>query len=379
MRVVVAIDKFKGSCDQVMLSAMIKTAFHSYSPEIYLRTFMAADGGEGTLGVFEDLGWKAVLIEVSDPIRRRHTTYFMVSPDGKKIAIELSKICGSKFLKGQRLPLIADSYGLGEAIMAAIERNPEEIIIGLGGSASNDLGLGIFQALDVLKIKGDKRGLQGLRGSLELNAEMLAELQSKTNPINFTILHDTNAFLSGSSGAIRVFGKQKGLNFVQRHFYDLRVARWVNKLENKFGISLRNVSGLGAAGGVSAALCSLFNATLVSGPDYLLSLSGFNVAALETDLIITGEGRFDKSTLTGKFAMKVIEFGRKNQIPVLVLCAQAEQDAIWKAQSISPHLKIIQLSEVTNSELLTINEIQSGITNGIHKYLGQLESIGIQI
>jgi glycerate kinase len=340
---------------------------------------MAADGGEGTLAVFEDLGWKAIPVEVSDPIRRRHTTYFMASPDGKKIAIELSRICGSRFLNGQKFPLISDTYGLGEAIVAAIERNPEEIIIGLGGSASNDLGLGIFQALDVLNTKGDDRGLKGLRGSLNLKVDMLAALQAKTNKINFTILHDTDAFLSGSSGALRIFGKQKGLNYIQRHFYDFRVARWVNKLEKKFAISLRDVPGLGAAGGVSAALYTLFKTTLISGPDYLLSLSGFNDAAVTTDLIITGEGRFDKSTLTGKFAMKVIEFGKANKIPVLVLCAHGEQDAIWQAQSISPHLKVIQLSEFSDSEFLSIAEIQKGITVGVHKYLGQLESIGIHI
>jgi len=379
MRVVVAVDKFKDSCDQIMLSKMIKNAFHSYSPEIYIRTFMAADGGEGTLTVFEDLGWKAIPIEVSDPIRRRHTAYFLVSPDGKKIAIELSRICGSRLLHGQKSPLISDSYGLGEAIKAAIEHKPEEIIIGLGGSASNDLGLGIFQAFNVFDSRVNQRGLKGLRGSVRVRAEMLAALQSKTSDIKFTILHDTNAFLTGSNGAIKVFGKQKGLNLLQRHLYEFKVARWVKKLEATFNISLSEVPGLGAAGGVPAALYTLFKTTLISGPDYLLSLSGFNDAAVTTDLIITGEGRFDKSTLTGKFAMKVIEFGKANKIPVLVLCAHGEQDAIWQAQSISPHLKVIQLSEFSDSEFLSIAEIQKGITVGVHKYLGQLESIGIHI
>ena len=352
---------------------MIRDALHSYSPEIFSRTFIAADGGEGTSQVFEDAGWTTYPVELSDPLRRRHVTYFMRSPDGKKVAIELSRICGSRFLSGEVYPLTADTYGLGEAIQAAIALNPEEIIIGLGGSASSDAGLGIFQAFQLVKGGDASTGLKAIAKGPELDMKRVANLQSKTEKIAFTVLYDTNALLAGPNGAVRVFGKQKGLNLFQRHFYDRAVSRWMRTQEKNFNLSLTSVPGLGAAGGVAAAVYSLFDAKLVSGSEYLLSLSGFVESATKADLIITGEGRFDQSSLSGKFAMKVIEIAHARQVPVLLLSARVEKDAVQFARVKYPLLEVIELGKFVDSKFLEVDELKIAIRMGIHQYFEKFE------
>ena len=379
MKVIVAIDKFKGSCDQTTLNKFIKAAFHSYSPEIFVQSFSVADGGEGTLLIFKELGWKAVAVNVSDPLRRPHTSYLLRSPDGNRVAIELSRICGARFLNGKKSPLDTDTFGLGQAIEAAIELQPKEIIIGLGGSASSDFGLGVFQALNLIKGGPKKSGLQGLEKNVKFDDDALTNLKNKTKYIKFTILYDTEVFLTGKRSAIKVFGKQKGLNLFQRNFYDRRVVGWIKTLERKFELPLHNLPGLGAAGGVGAAIYSIFDANLTSGSQYLLSLSGFYESAISADLIITGEGKFDKSTLTGKLALKVIERGSQLGIPVLLLSAKVEKEALWQAQSKFHHLEALELAANGGSEFLSAAEIESAITIGVHEYLGKLESLGIHL
>ena len=274
-----------------------------------------ADGGEGTLDVLAGaLGAKVCETRVSDPLGRTVAARF-ATLDGTGI-IEVAQACGLQLLApAERNPLIASSKGVGELIMAAYQKGCRRLVIGLGGSATCDGGMGM------LSVPGIKDVLR------EVSVELLCDVD--------------NPFV-GPEGAARVFAPQKGASSADVEILEVRMAELARKIAVETGIDVQSIPGAGAAGGLGGALIAYANAATTSGVDKVMLLTHFDTAISEADLIITGEGRSDIQTLNGKVPYGVLRHCRGIKVALLSgavdeSAARALSDAgFWTVRAVTP-------------------------------------------
>lgn len=372
-QILIAIDKFKGTANQFQLSEMITSAIQKIAPRTKTQICIAADGGDGTLTVFAERGWAEEVLTAAGPLGIMRETQIYISPDGKKIAIELAEICGIKLLDGGLAPLQASTLGLGEVLSQVIERSPSEIIIGLGGSASNDGGLGILQGLGVNIYDKNKKevslGLDGLKEVHSIDRESLDKFFQRIAGITVTVLADVDSPLTGEFGAIKLFGKQKGVRAQESDYFERVMQRWGELLEKELAKPIMAISGAGAAGGSGAALVALFNATIINGSSYLLDLQGYRQRLAGVDFVITGEGRVDESTFQGKSVFHVVRQAAALKVPILVLAGQVQDSAAKKLKVISSDLEVISISKFVGYQCKSIDQIQRAIDRILESYL----------
>ncbi len=321
MKVVIAPDKFKGSLTAVEVCLAIEEGIKNVDNSIEVVRSPLADGGEGTLDVIESIT-KAIRIEVEvlDPLSRPIKAYYLKS---RNVAfIEMAMASGLQLLKeSERNPLYTSTYGTGQLIRDALERGVNQIYLMIGGSATNDAGVGMAQALGY-SFKG--------RAGNELMpvGESLGKVAFVNAPLGepvwynceFTVLSDVQNKLYGKDGAAYVYGEQKGANASAIKILDEGLEHFakVNLNDNE------SKHGAGAAGGLGYGALTFLNAELKSGIDVMMDLTRFEDLALDADLIITGEGKFDVQTLSGKVVSGVSKLADENNIPVGILCGMID-------------------------------------------------------
>lgn len=311
MKILTLIDSFKGTITSKRLGELTKKVLETKGHCV--RPIAISDGGDGFLdAISENIQLKEIKCKVHDPLMRVIETYYLVTED--VAYIELAKASGISLLKESELnPFLATTYGFGEMIKDAISKGYKKIVIGIGGSATDDGGSGMLEALGVKFNNGDLNNMNnqnlGLISSIDTT-----KLEETIKDINFVVLSDVTNPLLGLNGATYVFSPQKGAK--EKDLEDLE-----NNMKHysSFYPEYLNYPGSGAAGGVGFALKTFLHAEVVSGIDYILDLIDYDKIYKDYDLIITGEGKIDYQSLQGKVISSIISKTKEREL--LFVCA----------------------------------------------------------
>lgn len=324
MHIVIAPDSYKESLPAIEVANVIKRAFLNSFPEATYSLLPLADGGEGTVEaiLFAKSGVAYQTI-VLDPLLREVEASWGVIDEGKTAVIEMAAASGLPLLSShERNPCITSTYGTGQLISAALDKGVNKIIIGLGGSATNDAGAGIIQALGG-KLKDKKGQILSPGGAAlsEFESLDLTDLDPRLFDVELIVACDVNNPLCGLSGASHIFGGQKGADESTRYALDSALLHFASSIEKTVKTVCSTNSSMGAAGGAPYGL-SLIHPSLkiVSGIEFILSELRYDEIIKKADLVITGEGKMDNQTLEGKTPLGVAKIAKEAGIPVIGLC-----------------------------------------------------------
>ena len=330
MKVVIAIDSFKGSMSSMEAGYAAKRGIlRACDAQITVKPL--ADGGEGTTeALVEGLGGEYVTVWVTGPLGEKTNARYGILGDGRTAVMEMAEASGIILVKREELaPLRATTYGVGEMILDAVGRGCREFIIGIGGSATSEGGAGMLQALgyDIRDKDGNpvKQGIQGLDSIDSICGENVPEVLKECH---FSIACDVKNPLCGENGAVYVYGPQKGVKEEEKQIFDEKMKHFADKTQEFTGRDHRSAEGAGAAGGLGFAFLSyLPNAELKSGIDIVLDAVQLEREVEDADIVITGEGRLDFQTAMGKVPVGVARLAKKYGVKVLAFAGSVTKDA----------------------------------------------------
>lgn len=327
MKVVIAPDSFKESLDAQQVAFAIERGFKSFAPSVETLCVPVADGGEGTT--------EALIAATEGELKRNRVSGPLGEPLeaiwgilGAQPAMPITAVVETAAASGldkisanQRDALNATTYGTGELILAALDQGVRRIILGLGGSATNDGGTGLLSALGARFLDAQGKALaQGGAALANLDAIDLSQLDPRLADTEFLVACDVDNPLLGPRGASAIFGPQKGATPEQVKQLDAALMRLADVSAQLLDKDTRDVEGAGAAGGLGFALVQFLNARMAPGIDLVLEAVQFNDLLVGADLVITGEGRIDGQSLSGKTPVGVARWAKRQNLPVVALC-----------------------------------------------------------
>ena len=328
MKIVVAPDSFKESMSAKEVCDSIEKGLLSVSKDWEIVKVPMADGGEGTLEALVDATNGKIFNEKTlNPLGKEITSKFGIL-GGKNIAvIEMASTSGLELISPEkRNPYITTTYGTGQLMLKALEQNVEEIILGIGGSATNDGGAGMLQALGakLLDENRDEIGFGGYELS-KLDRIDFSSLDKRLKNIKILVACDVTNPLTGKNGSSYIFGKQKGATPEMIEILDGNLLHYSKIIKRDLGFDVNNVSGAGAAGGLGAGLLTL-GAVLKKGIDIVIEANELDKKVQGADLVITGEGSIDGQTRFGKTPYGVVTIAKKYNIPTITLAGNIGKD-----------------------------------------------------
>ena len=331
MKVVVAIDSFKGCLTSKEANLAATEGVRSVCPDAEIVQIPVSDGGEGFMEAFHmAIGGNLVEMTVRDPMMRPVTAKYLLR--GKEAVIEIAQASGLTLVsKEERNPMVATSYGTGQLVADAIRRGAEHIIVGLGGSATSDAGIGMLRALmdNLSPAPSNKEGV--------LHWDDIQVLKD----VRFTIASDVKNPLCGENGAAHVFAPQKGATPEMVRMLDERARKFAEVSAKHFGYDRQDMPGAGAAGGLGYAFLQYMDAECKPGVQLLLETIKFNEIVQDADLVITGEGSADRQTLMGKLPMGILQYS--GNVPVALIagrisdCEELLKAGFSHVECINPH------------------------------------------
>jgi glycerate 2-kinase len=326
VRVLLAPDKFKGTLTGAQVASSLAEGIRSRRPAADVVAVPVADGGDGSLSAFEAAGFDRIAVSASDAAGRTAPTWYVRR--GEDAVVELAEVAGLAGLHGALAPLTATSRGLGELIAHALDAGATRVLVGIGGSASTDGGLGLVQALGAcaLDASGAEVGPGGAGAATVATLE-LAGLHPGLAAARIEVACDVDNPLTGPEGAAAVYGPQKGADPDQVRQLDAALARWADVVAEATGRDHRADPGAGAAGGVGFGAVAILDATLRPGAPLMLEQLGFAAALADADLVVTGEGSLDEQTLRGKAPAAVAAAGHAAGVPVIGVAGRCLLDA----------------------------------------------------
>ena len=321
MKFLFASDSFKGSLTSAQTIRLLTKAAKEIFPDCECCGIPVADGGEGTVdAIVSATEGRLRQAEAHDPLMQPvKATYGVI--DGSKAIIEMSAASGLTLVPEQkRNPLLTTTYGTGELILDALEQGCRDITVAIGGSATNDGGIGCMKALGVKFISSDGRELSGTGGDLA-SVSMIdtSGLDRRIKDCQFTVMCDVKNPLCGENGATYTFARQKGASSEEIAQLEAGMTRYRDLLRFLYGIDCDSIEGAGAAGGLGAALKVFLNADMRSGIETVLQLIHFDEKLRDADLVITGEGCTDSQSVCGKVMQGVGMHAGKYGIPCIGL------------------------------------------------------------
>lgn len=322
MKIVIAPDSFKGSASAMEVAKAIEKGIKNYAPDVETVLVPVADGGEGTMdSLVSATGGKTVKVEVKNPLGETIIAEYGILGDGKTCVIEMASASGLYLIpEEKRNPLKATTYGTGQLIKKALDDGCRNFILAIGGSATNDGGIGMLQALGMKLL--DESGKEVGFGGEELDRIVKiddSEFDDRISKSSFLIASDVQNPLIGPDGASYVFGPQKGATPEMVELLDKKMESWANVVEKVTGISLHNHPGAGAAGGIGGAFQAFFPAEMRRGIDIVIEYTGLSKKLHGADVVFTGEGQIDFQTASGKTPMGVAQEAQKQGIPTIVI------------------------------------------------------------
>ncbi len=324
MRVLIAPAPFKGACSGPRAARAIAAGVRHAAPEAQTVALAVADGGEGTRdALVTGRGGQVRSFPALDPLGRSIDAAIGLLP-GHVAVVELAAASGfERLADGERDPEAASTYGTGQLIRAALDFNPTQIVVAVGGSATTDGGMGIVRALGGRFL--DERGheLTGIGAdAIHVRDIDLSGLDPRLADIEIAVACDVRNPLCGPNGAAAVFGPQKGAGAAAIERLDAGLAQLARVIAAAGGPDVTDMERAGAAGGAAGGMHALLGAQLVSGAQIVLDVVGFDAALDSADLVITGEGRLDTQSLEGKAAVAVAERAVEREVSCVAVCGQ---------------------------------------------------------
>ncbi|WP_310620475.1 glycerate kinase [Flexibacterium corallicola] len=336
MKIVVAPDSFKESLTAMQVAGAIADGIRPALPEAECDLRPVADGGEGTVdAIVSAVGGQIHHTTVMDPLGRTVPSFFALLPDNKTAIIEVAAASGLHFVRPEhRSPLNATSYGSGQLVKAALDAGARKLIIGLGGSATNDAGAGLLEALGFrLLNKGGQPIGRGGAALAQLERIDTLRLDPRLKQTELLVACDVTNPLCGPEGASHVFGAQKGASQEDILKLDKNLLHFAEIVSRDLQRDIAHVSGAGAAGGMGAALLGVLNAHMYAGFDIIAQITNLEETISSADLVITGEGRLDSQSIFGKTPVGVARLAQKHGVPVIAIAGSIETDL----QTLSPY------------------------------------------
>lgn len=370
MKIVVAVDSFKGSLSSLEAGEAIKTGIKNVDSQCDVVVKPLADGGEGTIeAIVTEMNGKLHTIEVIGPLGKNITCSYGIIENKKMAIIEIAKVVGLTLVSNdKRNPLFTTTYGIGQVIKDAIKQGCQYFIIGIGGSATNDGGIGMLQALGYEMLDQDgKQVAYGAEGLRQLKTIKDDQILPELKQCQFIIACDVTNPLCGIDGASIVYGPQKGAN--QQLITEMD--RWLNDYallsKQIYPLSDPFYPGTGAAGGLGFAFLTYLNGRLKSGVESILQILKLDEDLKDADLVITGEGCLDLQTAKGKAPAGVAKLAKKYHLPVIAFAGCVSDDAkICHDIGIDAYFPIIR-KVITLQEAMGITVARENLINTVEE------------
>ena len=328
MKIIVATDSFKGTISASEATEIIATELAAKLPTSKVIKMPIADGGEGSTDCFVDaLGGGYVVTNVKNCFFEDTQVKVGIVDAGETAVIEVAAAAGLSFAEGRKNPLLTTTYGVGQMISLAANLGVKRVLLCLGGSATNDLGCGAAAALGVAFLDKDGEVMLPLGGMLDEVCHIdTSGIPDNVRSLEIICLCDIKGTLTGENGAARMFAPQKGASPEAVELLEANALHLAEVIQNDLGIDVLSLEGGGAAGGFGAGAYAFFGAEIRSGIDEVLKVIGFDNALDGCDAVITGEGRVDKQSATGKAISGVINASSKHEVPVIVIGGSVDKD-----------------------------------------------------
>ncbi|MBE6048112.1 MAG: glycerate kinase [Clostridium sp.] len=331
MKFILAPDSFKESMTSMEACLAMEKGIKKVFKDAECVKVPMADGGEGTVeALVNATGGKFIELEVTGPIGRKIKANYGILGDGKTAIIEMAKASGIELIKREeRNPYLTTTYGTGELIKDAINRGIKHILIGIGGSATNDAGAGMLQALGVKLLDKYKKEIS-FGGVYLQDIEYIdkGDLDGFLDGVTIETACDVTNPLVGEKGASYIFGPQKGATPEMVKVLDNNLRHFAIKIKEILGVDISDVPGSGAAGGLGGALLAFLNAKLVSGVDLIIKYTNLEEKIRMSDYVFTGEGCIDGQTIYGKTPVGVSRLGKKYNKPVIAFAGKVEEQSL---------------------------------------------------
>ena len=330
MRILIAPDSYKNALSALEVAKSLKSGLQKVFQDAEFEILPMADGGEGTVEALIDATHgQMIKTPVCDPLMRPIESSFGITGDGVTAVIEMASASGIQLItSGERNPWITTTYGTGELILAALDRGCRDIILGIGGSATNDCGMGMAAALGVkfLDHAGNSVGPGG--GMLaEVTRIDISGLDERIKETKIMVACDVTNPLTGPDGAAHVYGPQKGADPEMVNKLDSNLKKFSDLIMEQLGKDVEQIPGAGAAGGLGAGLIAFLDGELVEGVPAIAAKTGLDEAVAKADIVITGEGGIDFQTQFGKTPYGVAQVAKKHGKPVIAVAGTIGEGA----------------------------------------------------
>lgn len=322
MKIVIAPDSYKDNLSSVAVASFIEEGIRKACPEAGIVKIPIADGGEGTVeALVTATDGRIEKLRVKGPLMEEVDTFFGILGDQETAIIEVAAVIGLAMIPQEnRNPLNTTTFGVGELILAVVEKGYKKIIIGLGGSSTNDGGMGMLQALGVKFL--DKDGmLLGYGGKFlpMVDSIDISDFDHRLKNVKITVASDITNPLIGPDGATYIYGPQKGASLDIVEYLDKGMQNYSNIIKYKLGSDVAKLPGSGAAGGLGAAFLAFMKADICPGIELVINYCNFENKVKDADLFITGEGKTDKQTAYGKVPVGLAKVAKKYEVPVVCI------------------------------------------------------------
>lgn len=328
MKILVAADSFKDALSSAAVCKAIATGLKEAIPAVEADSFPLADGGEGTVEILkEHLNGEEVNLEVEDPLGRPVRATYLLSADQKTAYVEMAQASGLPLLREEeRNPLHTSTFGTGQLIRHAVaERGARHILLGIGGSATNDMGIGLAAALGYRFLDENGQELEPVGKNLEAIQRVDRDARlPELDEVRCTVLCDVDNPLYGLKGAAHIYGPQKGASPEEVVALDRGLKHLADLVQGAWGLDLAETPGAGAAGGLGAGAMAFLGAELKPGIEAILQITGFAERLKQYDYIFTGEGKIDGQSLHGKLIRGITRAAQRSEKPVIALCGRLD-------------------------------------------------------
>ena len=326
-KVVLIPDSFKGTMSSAEIISIMKERIEAYNPGCQTVSIPVSDGGEGSGDAFlTALGGEKVRMKTKGPWNEEVDSFYGMLPDGTAV-IEMAASAGLPQVGDRKDPSRTTTYGVGELILAAARSGAKRLVIGLGGSATNDAGCGAAAACGVRFLDKDGRSFVPVGGTLgDIASIDLSGMDGKVKDMPITAMCDIDNPFYGPTGAAAIFGPQKGADEAMVADLDGKMKHLASVIEEQIGVDLQEIPGSGAAGGMGGGMKAFFGARMQMGIDAVLETTGFEKLAADADVVFTGEGKIDTQSLRGKVVIGVARKAKKMGIPVIAVVGDIGDD-----------------------------------------------------
>lgn len=354
MKILIAPDKFKGSLSALQVCDAISKGIESQLKGVQITQQPMADGGEGSSLILTDkLGLRSKTVTIFDPLRRQiEATYFH---NASQAIIEMSSATGLALLsKSEQNPLVTSTFGTGQLILDAIDSGKREIHLFIGGSATNDAGIGMAHALgyNFLDANGDLVTPIGAN-LIKIKNIDVSNVDHRISNLIFKVICDVQNPFFGVEGAAFVYAFQKGANREEVKMLDAGLQNIARVIQNDLKIDVSNIKGSGAAGGLGGGAVAFLGASIESGIEYMIQMTDLEKCVSEYDLVITGEGKIDRQTIYGKVVSGVAALALKYKKPCIAVCGISElSDEKMRVMGLRSVLSIAQPGVSINESML---------------------------